>query len=329
MAKAGEDGSFDSPGLREGRRRAQEAHRHEAVPEGLPGRAVGRRDRRGRADGNGKAAMDLMGQWAPTSSHANTKDKKGLGETSAGSRSRRSTAAPAQASEQFGGGDGFAIGKDAPPETVDFAEVPRHLGLANKAGASGGDPAGQEGPESSVTDPNMKPVLDARASASFVQLYLDQAYAPAVGQAVNDAVQTLFAGKASPQDVAEQDRGCRQGRIARSSRWSARRVASPASRRRIRRAQRARRPGRAGRASRCSCAGARALRAAGHRPDPPGDPLQRLQVERALGRSTTSSASRTSSAPSATTSSAARCGTTASSSRCRCCCSCRSRSAWR
>ena len=59
-----------------------------------------------------------------------------------------------------------------------------------------------KGAETSVTDPNMKSVLDARGQASFVQLYLDQAYAPAVGQAVNDAVQELFAGKASPQDVA-------------------------------------------------------------------------------------------------------------------------------
>ena len=50
----------------------------------------------------------------------------------------------------------------------------------------------------------MKSVLDARAQASFVQLYLDQAYAPAVGQAVNDAVQGLFAGKASPEEVAQQ-----------------------------------------------------------------------------------------------------------------------------
>jgi raffinose/stachyose/melibiose transport system substrate-binding protein len=50
----------------------------------------------------------------------------------------------------------------------------------------------------------MKQVLDTRAKSTFVQLYLDQAYAPAVGQAVNDAVQTLFAGKASPQDVASK-----------------------------------------------------------------------------------------------------------------------------
>jgi raffinose/stachyose/melibiose transport system substrate-binding protein len=37
-----------------------------------------------------------------------------------------------------------------------------------------------------------------------VQLYLDQAYAPAVGQAINDAVQQLFAGKASPEEVSKK-----------------------------------------------------------------------------------------------------------------------------
>ena len=29
---------------------------------------------------NGRAAMDLMGQWAPSTFAANTKDKKGLGD---------------------------------------------------------------------------------------------------------------------------------------------------------------------------------------------------------------------------------------------------------
>ena len=46
-------------------------------------------------------------------------------------------------------------------------------------------------------------MLDTRGEAAFVQLYLDQAYAPAVGQAINDAVQELFAGKSSPEDVAK------------------------------------------------------------------------------------------------------------------------------
>jgi len=109
-----------------------------------------------------------------------------------------------QQGEEFGGGDGFAIGKDAPPEAVDFVKFLLSPEVASKAGASGAILPVTQGTEDSVADPNMKSVLQARGSASFVQLYLDQAYAPAVGQAVNDAVQGLFAGKSQPQDVAKK-----------------------------------------------------------------------------------------------------------------------------
>ena len=73
------------------------------------------------AMGNGKAAMELMGQWAPAyGGRRRATSKKGSATTSAGSRSRRSTAAAGDPTDAFGGGDGFAVGKDAPPEAVDF-----------------------------------------------------------------------------------------------------------------------------------------------------------------------------------------------------------------
>jgi raffinose/stachyose/melibiose transport system substrate-binding protein len=46
-------------------------------------------------------------------------------------------------------------------------------------------------------------VLEARAKAQFVQLYLDQATTPELGAAINDAVATLFAGTATPEEVAK------------------------------------------------------------------------------------------------------------------------------
>ena len=156
--------------------------------------------------GNGRAAMDLMGQWAPSTFAANTKDKKGLGENvglvPVPGRRRRRRRRPASSSAAA---TASPIGKDAPPEAVDFAQVPREPGGRQQGAA----PAARilpvaKGTESSVTDPNMKAVLDARGKASFVQLYLDQAYAPAVGQAVNDAVQQLFAGKASAEQVSKK-----------------------------------------------------------------------------------------------------------------------------
>ena len=40
-------------------------------------------------------------------------------------------------------------------------------------------------------------------AAKYYQLYYDQYLPPAVGQAVNDATQGLFAGTSSPEDVAK------------------------------------------------------------------------------------------------------------------------------
>ena len=62
-----------------------------------------------------------------------------------------------------------------------------------------GHPAGTVGAESSVTDPNLTSVLDARAEAQYVQLYLDQATTPETGAVINDAVATLFAGTGTPE----------------------------------------------------------------------------------------------------------------------------------
>ena len=45
-------------------------------------------------------------------------------------------------------------------------------------------------------------VADSLANATGFQLYLDQAYPPAVGQEVNDSVAELIAGAKTPEQVA-------------------------------------------------------------------------------------------------------------------------------
>jgi len=204
MAQAGQDGNFNTPGFVKAGEQLKKLidmkpfqDGHLAAPwDGAGGEAA--------QLGNGKAAMDLMGQWAPSTFAANSKDKDATLKDLGWFPFPTVDGGAGTATQQFGGGDGFAFGKDAPPEALDFAKFLVTSDVANKAGASGGILPVKKGTETSVTDPNMKSVLDARAGASSVQLYLDQAYAPAVGQAVNDAVAELFAGKASPQDVAGQ-----------------------------------------------------------------------------------------------------------------------------
>jgi raffinose/stachyose/melibiose transport system substrate-binding protein len=201
MQQAGEDGSFESEGFIKAGEELQRLIDMQPFQEGFLAAPWDGSGGEAATMGNGRAAMDLMGQWAPSTFAANAKDEKApeVGwfpfptvDGGAGS-----------ADEQFGGGDGFAFGKDAPPEALDFAKFLVTSDVANKAGASGAVLPVLKGSETSVEDPNMKAVLDTRAEADYVQLYLDQAYAPAVGAAVNDAVAELFAGKSTPEDVAK------------------------------------------------------------------------------------------------------------------------------
>jgi raffinose/stachyose/melibiose transport system substrate-binding protein len=204
LAKAGEDGSFDSPGFVRAGEELKRLIDMKPFQEGFLAAPWDGAGGEAATIGNGRAAMDLMGQWAPSTFAANTKNGDKVLDDLGWFPFPAVEGGAGRPGEQFGGGDGFAFGKDAPPEAVDFAHFLVSAETAKKAGASGGILPVMKGTEASVTDPNMKAVLDARSEASFVQLFLDQAYAPAVGQAVNDAVQRLFAGKSSPQDVAQQ-----------------------------------------------------------------------------------------------------------------------------
>ena len=61
----------------------------------------------------------------------------------------------------------------------------------------------RHGRREALTDPNLKVVQAQLKAATGFQLYLDQAYAPAVGQEVNDSVAALIAGSKSPEQVTE------------------------------------------------------------------------------------------------------------------------------
>ncbi|MCA9909848.1 MAG: ABC transporter substrate-binding protein, partial [Anaerolineae bacterium] len=55
-----------------------------------------------------------------------------------------------------------------------------------------------------TSDPIMADIIAARNEAPYFQLYYDQFLPPALGAAVNDAVEKLFAAAATPQEVAAE-----------------------------------------------------------------------------------------------------------------------------
>ena len=155
------------------------------------------------AVGNGKAAMELMGQWAPSVQNDNTPDKKGLGDKLGWFAFPAVTGGAGAPTDGVGGGNGIAVGKDAPPEAIDFLKFFMSVENQNKLNTDNVGLSTTVGTESSVTDPNLQAVLAGRGAAQFMQLYLDQATAGTLGQTFNDATMALFAGASTPEKVCQ------------------------------------------------------------------------------------------------------------------------------
>jgi raffinose/stachyose/melibiose transport system substrate-binding protein len=155
------------------------------------------------AMGNGKAAMEVMGQWAPSTEMDQSSDKKGIGNdlgwfpfpTVAGG-----TGAP---TDGVGGGNGIAVGKNASPEALDFLKFFSSVDNARKINEANFGLSPVIGTESTITDPNLQAVVAGRGAATFMQLYLDQATSPAMGAAINEATIGLFDSASTPDKTCQ------------------------------------------------------------------------------------------------------------------------------
>jgi raffinose/stachyose/melibiose transport system substrate-binding protein len=155
------------------------------------------------AVGNGKAAMELMGQWAPSVQQDQSADKQGLGDKLGWFPFPAVSGGAGAPTDGVGGGNGIAVGKDAPPEAIDFLKFFESADNANQLNTDNVGLSPVVGTGATVTDPNLQMVAAGRDQATFMQLYLDQATSPAMGTAINDATVGLFLGKSTPEQVCQ------------------------------------------------------------------------------------------------------------------------------
>jgi raffinose/stachyose/melibiose transport system substrate-binding protein len=152
--------------------------------------------------GNGEAAMELSGQWAPGASAGQSADKNGV--KNLGLFLFPSVEGGAgDMGDVMGGGNGFVIGKDAPPEAIDFVKYLTAADQAVRIASTGTGIPPIEGAEAGLTDPNMIAVQQAFSNAQYFQLYYDQYMPSAMGAIINDAVAGLYAGTMTPEEVAQ------------------------------------------------------------------------------------------------------------------------------
>lgn len=151
---------------------------------------------------NGKAAMELQGDWEILVMPSLTQDKNfasklgwfpfpsvsgGAGDQNAG----------------LGGGDGFSCtykATNACPAFLEYitsADVQRYLVKQSAVSL----PSNSEASDA-ITDPTLKTVLQYIGTVSYNQLYFDQALPTDAGQALDSAVADFFAGSGSPESLA-------------------------------------------------------------------------------------------------------------------------------
>jgi raffinose/stachyose/melibiose transport system substrate-binding protein len=152
--------------------------------------------------GNGEAAMELMGQWAPNVQAGSSESGEGIGDDLGWFPFPALPEGAGNDDDVLGGGDGFAIGSNAPDETIDFVKFLTSPENQIRGAEIWIVPTVTLEEDVFEGDPVMQAIVDARDNAPYFQLYYDQFLPPAVGQAVNDAVETIFSGVATPEEAA-------------------------------------------------------------------------------------------------------------------------------
>jgi len=155
------------------------------------------------AMGNGKAAMELMGQWAPAVEKDNSEDKKGIGDNLGWFPFPMVEGGAGDPGDAVGGGNGFAIGKNASPEAIDFVKYLTTAGAQQALVKINVAIPVVKGGEVGMSDPLMITLQQSLAQAKYFQLYYDQALPPAMGSVINDSVQGIFAGTLTPEQAAQ------------------------------------------------------------------------------------------------------------------------------
>jgi raffinose/stachyose/melibiose transport system substrate-binding protein len=208
-AKAGKDGGFKNATFVEAGKRLRELAELQPFQ---PGYLQTSHAQSAGIFGDGKAAMDLMGDWLLGMQGPNSTNGKGLPEEDIGILSFPTVAGgKGKATDTFGGINGFLVTKTAPPAAVDFLNFFSQPKYAKEAAAAGAYIPVVKGASAAIKDPLIKRMAEDLAKTSYHQNYLDQDLGPSLGRVINDVSVSVAAGEMTPeagaaaiQDAAEQ-----------------------------------------------------------------------------------------------------------------------------
>ncbi len=204
MASAAEAGDFSDAAFVQAGDMLIELAEMEPFQEGFESAGYGEADGQAAHMGEGLTGMELMGQWAPTV-QSDASGTEGLGDALGFFPFPEVEGGAGTITEYLGGGNGFAVGVNAPEEVTDFLCYLAEEENQARGVADGGFTTVAADPEAVVPemDANTEAIVEALASATATQLYLDQAYPPAIGGVINEATEGVILGQISSEDMIE------------------------------------------------------------------------------------------------------------------------------
>src|SRR5208337_4630986 len=199
-AKAGKDGGFKGPTWV----KAGELMRELAQLQPFqPGYLQTSQAQSAQIFGDGKAAIDLMGEWLLGMQGPSSTSGKGLPESDIGIMSFPLVpGGKGKATDTLGGVHAFVVTKTAPPEAVDFLNFFSQEKYAKDAAEDGAYIPVYKGMEAYVKDPVMREVAEDVAKTTWHQNFFDQDLGPSVGRVINDISMSVAAGQMTPEAAA-------------------------------------------------------------------------------------------------------------------------------
>jgi raffinose/stachyose/melibiose transport system substrate-binding protein len=151
---------------------------------------------------NGKAAMELQGDWNPDVMQALTEDKE-LSSKIGWFPFPTVPGGQGDPTVLLGGGDGFSCTTRAAKACAEFLghlvgdDVQKILAETNS-----GLPVTPAGVAALKSEPH-KTIAEAMNKATHLQFYFDTAFPTKVGQALNDTIANFFAGQGGPDTIVK------------------------------------------------------------------------------------------------------------------------------
>jgi raffinose/stachyose/melibiose transport system substrate-binding protein len=153
--------------------------------------------------GDGKGAMQLMGQWLIGAQATNAADGKGQPMDNIGALSFPVVpGGKGKPTDTLGGINGWLVTKSAPKEAAEFLKFFAQEKYQREVAAIGSYIPVVKGTDSSITNPLLKQMAADLAATTYHQNFFDQDLGPSVGRVVNDVSVAVAAGEMKPEDAA-------------------------------------------------------------------------------------------------------------------------------